>query len=248
MKHYQVFVADFQPQLFSALFIITAIFLALTVSSAGPALWQANAKVLASHFTAIDGLQAQTLETQSRFKEAITAKTATIPFKTKVIIDYDLEFGTVKIITKGQPGQRKEQIKTISYDGKPYSTEVVETELIAAQDQIIAVGRKKLLRTLDTGSGSIQYFAKLRMFATSYDKNCRGCNETTATGMKAGFGVVAVDPQIIPLGTKIYVPGYGVAVAGDTGGAIKGDVIDLGFDDLKKGWWSARFTDVYLLE
>src|SRR3989344_3189917 len=115
MKHYQVFVADFQPQLFSALFIITAIFLALTVSSAGPALWQANAKVLASHFTAIDGLQARTLETQSRFKEAITAKTATIPFKTKVIIDYDLEFGTVKIITKGQPGQRKEQIKTISY-------------------------------------------------------------------------------------------------------------------------------------
>lgn len=49
----------------------------------------------------------------------------------------------------------------------------------------------------------------------------------TATGMKPQVGVVAVDPKIIPLGTKLYVEGYGLAIAGDVGGAIKGHRIDL---------------------
>ena len=55
---------------------------------------------------------------------------------------------------------------------------------------------------------------------------------TTAIGRRAGYGIVAVDPRIIPLGTKLYIIGYGFAVAGDTGGAILGHRIDLGFDSL----------------
>ena len=97
-------------------------------------------------------------------------------------------------------------------------------------------------------SGKYKYSRKLRVFATSYDPNCFGCNSTTALGMKAGYGVIAVDPKIIPLGSKVYVPGYGSAVAGDTGGAIKGNVVDLGFDNVKAGWWSSRYTDIYILE
>ncbi|MEX0617286.1 MAG: 3D domain-containing protein [Candidatus Woykebacteria bacterium] len=89
---------------------------------------------------------------------------------------------------------------------------------------------------------------KLRVFATSYDPNCSGCNATTALGLKAGYGVIAVDPKVIPLGSKVYVPGYGKAIAGDTGGAIKGNIVDLGFDNIKTGWWSARYTDLYILK
>jgi len=94
----------------------------------------------------------------------------------------------------------------------------------------------------------IQYSRKLKMFATSYDKNCAGCSGTTASGLSTGYGVVAVDPKLIPLGTKLYIPGYGIAIAGDTGGSIKGGKIDLGFDNIKTGWWSARFVDVYVLK
>ncbi len=70
----------------------------------------------------------------------------------------------------------------------------------------------------------------LDMVATAYAPHCcQGVGEITATGMRAGPGVVAVDPAVIPLGSHVYVEGYGLAVAGDVGGAIKGRRIDLGF-------------------
>ena len=52
---------------------------------------------------------------------------------------------------------------------------------------------------------------------------------TTATGVPVSYGVVAVDPSVIPLGTKMYVPGYGNGVAADTGSAVKGKMIDVWF-------------------
>src|SRR6266849_1489441 len=70
----------------------------------------------------------------------------------------------------------------------------------------------------------------LDMIATAYAPHCcRGVGEITATGMRAGPGVVAVDPVVIPLGSRVYIEGYGDAVAGDIGGALKGRRIDLGF-------------------
>jgi len=83
--------------------------------------------------------------------------------------------------------------------------------------------------------------------ATSYDKNCEGCNETTATGTILTHGTCAVDPKVIPLGTYFYVPNYGLCHAEDTGGAVKVKKIDLGFDDVRNGWWSQRYnpTDIY---
>jgi 3D (Asp-Asp-Asp) domain-containing protein len=87
----------------------------------------------------------------------------------------------------------------------------------------------------------------MRVYATHYDQHCPGCNEWTAIGMRAGKGVIAVDPTVIKMRSKVYIPGYGMAIAGDTGGAIKGNIIDLGFDDARTAGWSARFVDIYLL-
>ena len=67
--------------------------------------------------------------------------------------------------------------------------------------------------------------------ATAYTAYCSGCSGTTATGQNLranpSMKVIAVDPRVIPLGSKVWVEGYGYAIAGDTGGAIKGSKIDL---------------------
>jgi len=85
------------------------------------------------------------------------------------------------------------------------------------------------------------YFSGRRMIdmhATAYtaDPAENGGNRSgrTAIGLKIGHGVVAVDPRIIPLGTRLFVEGYGHAVAADTGGAIKGHRIDLGCDNKRQ--------------
>ena len=67
---------------------------------------------------------------------------------------------------------------------------------------------------------------------------------TTATGIPVGWGVAAVDPRVIPLGTHLTIPGYGEAVAADTGGSIVGGRIDLWFPSCAQagGWGSQSVT------
>ncbi|WCS69195.1 hypothetical protein Goe27_00790 [Bacillus phage vB_BsuM-Goe27] len=87
---------------------------------------------------------------------------------------------------------------------------------------------KKEVKTESTAQPSSQ---SLTVVATAYTANCAGCSGITATGinLKANPNqkVIAVDPNVIPLGSRVYVEGYGEAVAADTGGAIKGNRIDL---------------------
>lgn len=89
--------------------------------------------------------------------------------------------------------------------------------------------------------------------STAYTAYCSGCSGTTATGINlrsnSSAKVVAVDPAIIPLGTKLFVEGYGYAVAGDTGGAIKGRKIDVFFKDNATALqWGRRTVKVRIVE
>jgi len=68
------------------------------------------------------------------------------------------------------------------------------------------------------GGGGRQIEAKVTAYALP---------GTTATGMSVGYGIIAVDPRVIPLGTRLYVPGYGEGIAADTGSAVKGNVVDV---------------------
>src|SRR5207249_12257376 len=69
----------------------------------------------------------------------------------------------------------------------------------------------------------------------------------TKSGTGVYRGIVAVDPRVIPLGTRMYIPGYGYGIAADTGGDIVGNHIDLGYaaDDLKD--WRTRWVDICIL-
>jgi len=80
---------------------------------------------------------------------------------------------------------------------------------------------------------------QLTVSATCYDLSGR-----TATGMPVGQGVVAVDPTVIPLGTRLYIPGYGRGVAADVGGGIQGDVIDLWMTPSQCAAWGRRTVTI----
>jgi uncharacterized protein YabE (DUF348 family) len=101
-------------------------------------------------------------------------------------------------------------------------------------------------------SGSVA--KTLHVYATWYNPASSGRAASdpaygrTATGVQVTYGVIAVDPNVIPLGTRMFVPGYGYGVAADTGGAVKGYIIDLGYPDGVDVDWRSGWIDIYILE
>ncbi|WP_100401632.1 LysM peptidoglycan-binding and 3D domain-containing protein [Bacillus sp. FJAT-42315] len=89
--------------------------------------------------------------------------------------------------------------------------------------------------------------------ATAYTAQCNGCSGVTATGINLNANrnakVIAVDPNVIPLGSKVHVEGYGTAIAGDTGGAIKGNKIDLHMPTKEQAYqWGVRSVNITILD
>lgn len=92
------------------------------------------------------------------------------------------------------------------------------------------------------------YQRRLVMEATAYTEDDPGSTGYTASGHRLQRGMVAVDPDIIPLGTQLYIEGYGYAVADDTGGAIVGNRIDLAMDSTSEAIdFGRRDVVVYVL-
>lgn len=189
----------------------------------------------------------QPIVTESRFTSKLEEEVETLPKKTIYQDDPETEAGVDKILNEGEDGKKVKIIKITFFEEEEYEREIVSVETTPPQDKKILRGTKIIWKTLATSDGEIKYWKKMRVYATHYDSRCLGCNEWTAIGMRAGKGVIAVDPKVIPMRSKVYIPGYGLAVAGDTGGAIKGNIIDLGFEDARTAGWSARFVDIYLL-
>ncbi len=170
--------------------------------------------------------------------------------------DLDRPAGT-RVVDPGAPGIVEDLVK---YDlrehrATPIST-LVSTRVVRVPRPKVVVeglgGDVRRLSSLATrGVEKTLHLAQsaLSMLATAYTANCSGCSGMTASGVRAGFGVVAVDPSVIPLGTRMYIPGYGRAIAGDTGGAIHGRRIDLGFETNDAALaFGSRPVQVYLLK
>jgi 3D (Asp-Asp-Asp) domain-containing protein len=151
-------------------------------------------------------------------------------------------------LQEGINGQRTEVYLVKYWYGEETERNLIDVQVVEPQKQVVSRGTKIIWRDLETADGgNLKYWRKLRVWATSYDGNCLGCRGRTYSGTSVRHGTLAVDPSLIPLGTDVYIPGYGVGRAEDIGGAIKGNRIDLGFEDVSQGWWQAQWVDVYLL-
>ena len=190
-----------------------------------------------------------------RVREEFLTESESIPYDTKWQPDSSMEIDQRKIAQTGAQGVKKRTIR-INYENGREVRRTIDREWIEAGPvtQIINYGTKIVHRDLTLPNGTTTtYWRKVRVLATSYTAATSGKARThpefgiTYTGMQAGLGVVAVDPRIINLKSKLYVPGYGVAIAGDTGGKIKGRRVDLGYDEWNLVLWF-EWVDVYLLD
>ncbi len=183
-----------------------------------------------------------------RVSEKVDVQQSVLPFETVYQADANMELDQKVVSQEGQKGIRETNIR-IRYEN---GIEVGRTEEDSAvarapMNRVIAYGTNIVLRTVDTPDGTKEYWRVLRMYTTSYHPAALGGDDVTATGRKLTKGVVGIDPKIIPYGTQVYVPNYGVGVAGDTGGPRKFKLwIDLGYDDSNWVSWS-KYSDVYLL-
>ena len=162
-----------------------------------------------------------------------------VAYQTITQTDGSIPQGRAEVVQEGKEGVTIQFFDVRSMGGQEVER-ILKTErkICGPVDEIVKVGTKKIqrakpkpVRLASAGSSvNVSRGGGGRVFkATAYSAG-HGCGYTTATGGRAQRGVVAVDPRVIPLGTKLYVEGYGEAVAGDTGGAIKGNRVDLCFD------------------
>jgi 3D (Asp-Asp-Asp) domain-containing protein len=165
--------------------------------------------------------------------------------------------GRTKVIAAGAPGVTVAWVQYDQRDGGAVHRSVLFTKVLRVpRKRIVAegVGSSTLAEFEALGIARMASLARsamdaFQMVATAYTAGSAGGSGMTAIGRRAGYGIVAVDPRFIPLGTRLYITGYGYAVAGDTGGAIVGHRIDLGFDTLRSALlFGRRDVTVYRLK
>lgn len=222
----------------------------------------------------VDGIQTENVkyvyeldDTTRKLTEDYTINVKSLKtelFKEIVNTDYEVQeiendtmyLGEFKIIQEGVPGVQ-ENITEVTFYGKEETShkQLEPRVIVPATTQIIEIGTKQKVveKVIDGMEYKDVYTMNASAYTIGYESTGKNPGDRgygiTATGTKAGKGTVAVDPKVIPLGSKVYIPGYGVAIAADTGGAIKGHKIDLCYDSLNEALvFGRRTVTVYVLK
>ena len=158
-----------------------------------------------------------------------------------------LEIDTTSLDQTGVNGLQARRVR-VTYENGIEVARNVENEWVysSPRPRIIGYGTQINIRSIDTPVGVVQYWRKVPMYATSYSPARSGTRVTapwyglTRTGKVLKKGMVAVDPDVVPLGTPLYIPGYGLAIAEDSGSGVIGSMIDLGYEDSNYEPWSRQ--------
>jgi uncharacterized protein YabE (DUF348 family) len=195
-----------------------------------------------------------------RVSESVQLIQKPIPFETETISSPEVELGQQEILQPGQEGLAIARTRIRYEDGQEVSRTVEEESIVRPpQTRIVQTGTQVVINTATVGGVTLEYWRAFEMYATIYspcNSGTGGCSYGTASGLRAGKGVVAVDPSMYSYlqGQRVYIPGYGYGVIGDIGGGyiIENSIgvpryrwIDLGFDDDNivdmSGWLTVYF-------
>ncbi len=173
-----------------------------------------------------------------------------IPFTKVIHLSQSEPLGHTRVAIAGSNGLL-EKTYTVTYIGNTPQSFVLRGQKIVKKpvDMVVVAGyTDREARALPSRSGMYTRSREIDMIATGYSPYEGSGSGRCATGCRAGLGVVAVNPHFIPLGSKLYIEGYGYALAGDTGGAIRGRRVDLGLNTYRAANRIGRKTvHVYVL-
>lgn len=196
-----------------------------------------------------------------RVTEEVDIKESELAFEEQVVRTNDLDIGQSRVVQEGKSGLKQTHIKK-EYLNDVLISETIDKEEIISEPipHIIEKGSRDFIVT---SRGNTRYKNTMEMTATAYDLSFESTGKRpgdryygiTASGTRARPGVVAVDPRVIPLGTKLYIQSldgtkdYGFAIAEDKGGAIKGNKIDLFFETAAQvRQFGRRKVKIYILD
>jgi uncharacterized protein YabE (DUF348 family)/3D (Asp-Asp-Asp) domain-containing protein len=195
-----------------------------------------------------DGLQARIVRVTGRpFYESQTVGHVTV-----FAPDNSLA-GTQTRRVEGSDGQLVTEYKIRIEDGVEVEKTLIKQYYEPPPVDTVIYYAASALNSTTFSPADHQVLRVMRMYGTWYNAASSGrpaghpAYGITRSGMYLTKGIVAVDPNVIPLGTRLYIPGYGFAIAADTGGGIIGDRIDLGYPDGVAVDWYTGWTDVYIL-
>ena len=161
--------------------------------------------------------------------------------------DDTMALGEEEVVQVGQPGLERVQRETLYSNGSVIKTNDVST---STQREMVPTIIKEGIREVTTSRNIAGRASRaIVMEASAYLAGDGDGYGITATGVPAVRGIAAVDPDVIPLGTRLFIPGYGEAVAADTGGAIVGNRIDLVMDSYGEAMdFGRQDVTVYVLD
>ena len=188
-----------------------------------------------------------------RVEEQVVIEQAPIKFDTLWQAAAEVELDQRTLMQAGLPGvlARRQRVR-LENGLETTRTQESEWTMRAPAPQIIGYGTGIVVRVVDTADGPLEYWRAARFYATSYSPARSGTPRSapwygrTRSGKQLAVGMAAVDTNLIPLGTRMYVPGYGFVTAEDTGSGIRGKIIDLGYDDASYKSWH-QYVTVYFL-